>query len=69
MSGIRPSSPTTTDVEWITTLASDIPPWIVLSGDGRILRNKVEVKALSEARLTFFCMSKVWSHMDLHEYT
>ncbi len=62
-------SPTTTDVEWIKTLAADDPPWIALSGDGRILRNKVELAALNEAKLTFFCMSKAWSHMDFHEYS
>ena len=61
--------PTTTDIEWIKALAADDPPWIVLSGDGRILRNKAESAALEEARLTFFCMSKTWSHMPIHEYT
>jgi len=40
-------TPLTTDIEWITTLARDDPPWIVLSGDGRILRNKVELAALN----------------------
>jgi PIN like domain len=62
-------APTTTDVEWIRALAADDPPWVVLSGDGRILKNRVELAALNEARLTFFCMSKAWSHMGLHEYT
>ena len=61
-------SPTTTDLE-LMALAADEPSWIALSGDGRILKNKVELAALNEARLTFFCMSKAWSHMDLHEYT
>jgi hypothetical protein len=62
-------TPTTTDVEWIRALAADDPSWVVLSGDGRILKNRVELAALNEARLTFFCMSKAWSHMGLHEYT
>ena len=62
-------NPKTTDIEWITTLAGDSPPWIILSGDGRILKNKVELAALNEAKLTFFCMSKIWSHMEIHEYS
>jgi hypothetical protein len=61
--------PTTTDIEWIRSLAADDPPWIILSGDGRILRNKSERAALEEARLTFFCMAKAWAHMSIHEYT
>ena len=40
-----------TDIEWITTLANDDPPWIVLSGDGSILTNKAELEALREAKL------------------
>ena len=31
----------TPDDEWITILGQDDPPWIALSGDGRILTNKV----------------------------
>ncbi len=60
--------PTTTDIDWIQVLADDRPPWIVLSGDGRILKNRVEAAALNEAKLTFFCMTKTWSHMEIHEY-
>jgi len=58
----------TTDIEWITTLAKDAPPWIVLSGDGATLKNKAESKAMKEAGLTFFCMSTRWSQMKTFEY-
>src|SRR5262249_49915086 len=51
---------TTTDVEWITALASDKMNWVVVSGDGRILKNKAEKAALLEAKLKFFCLSKQW---------
>lgn len=61
-------TPTTRDVEWITALSADVPPWVVLSGDGRILKNRAERAALEEAKLTFFCMAKVWTHMSIHEY-
>jgi PIN like domain len=59
----------TPDIEWITILSKDDPPWIILSGDGSILTNKAELAALKEAKLTFFCMSKRWSHMDIFEYS
>ncbi len=59
----------TPDIEWITTLSKDDPPWIILSGDGSILTNYAELAALKEAKLTFFCMSKRWSHMDIFEYS
>ena len=59
----------TPDIEWITTLSKDDPPWIILSGDGSILTNNAELAALKEAKLTFFCMSKRWLHMDIFEYS
>jgi hypothetical protein len=31
-------------------------------------RNKAERAALREAKLTFFCLSKVWTHMQIWEY-
>ncbi len=58
---------TTPDVEWIRVLAADDPPWIIISGDGRILKNRAELAALKEAGLTFFCLSRTWLHMSLHE--
>lgn len=59
-------TPTTSDVEWIKVLAAGDPPWIVVSGDGRILKNKVELAALKEAKLTFFCLSSQWMHMNFY---
>jgi hypothetical protein len=60
---------TTPDTEWMSVLGKDgHPPWIVISGDGRILRNKAELAALRDAKLTFFCMSKQWTNMPKYEY-
>jgi hypothetical protein len=61
-------TPTTSDIEWMTILGKDDPTWIVVSGDGRILKNKVERAALQEARLKFFCLAKAWLTMRIHEY-
>lgn len=60
-------TPTTPDVEWINVLAADDPPWIIVSGDGRILKNKTEMSALKEAELTFFCLSNQWMHMNVYK--
>ncbi len=61
--------PKTTDTEWMTALATDTAPlWIVISGDGRILRNKAERKVLEEVGLTFFCLDKPWPNTELYEY-
>jgi hypothetical protein len=59
---------TTPDVEWIETISKDDPRWIVISGDGRILKNKVERSALDHAGLTFFCMNKAWMSTKIYEY-
>ena len=57
----------TPDVEWIKRIGADNPPWIVVSGDGRILKNKTERSALMEARLTFICLTRTWMHMKIYE--
>lgn len=60
----------TGDVDWIKALYEDGDPcWIVVSEDGRILKNRAEVAALNEARLTFFCMAKTWMGMGVHEFS
>jgi predicted nuclease of predicted toxin-antitoxin system len=47
----------TPDIEWIKALAADEPPWIVVSADGRILKNKVERAALISSGLVYFCLA------------
>ena len=61
-------SQTTADVEWIRVLATDgDPPWIIISGDGRILKNKIELAALKNSNLTFFCLARQWMSMKIHD--
>jgi hypothetical protein len=60
--------PKTADIEWMETLGRDgDPPWIVISGDGRILKNKVERQILTEANLIFFCLDDPWVMWPLYE--
>ena len=42
-------------------------PGLSSAATGDILRNKTELSALKEARLTFFCLSRTWMHMSLYE--
>lgn len=59
----------TADVDWLKRLETDgDPAWIVVSGDGRILKNKAERKLLDETGLRFFCCSDSWPNMPLEVY-
>jgi len=61
-------SETTADVEWIRVLATDgDPPWIIISGDGRILKNQIELAALKDSQLSFFCLAKPWMTMKIQD--
>ena len=54
----------TTDIEWLDTLRQDEEPWVIVSGDGRILKNKAEAQQLRQTGFTFFCLAKQWMHMN-----
>jgi hypothetical protein len=58
----------TTDIEWITTLGTDgVPPWVALSCDGWILKNRAERLCLKSANLTFFYLKQAWLHIPMEE--
>jgi hypothetical protein len=56
--------PGTPDVMWIPEIAKWNPKPVVVCGDGRILRNRVERKVLAEAGLTFVCLSSGWTNLE-----
>lgn len=49
-------------------LGEDDEPWVLVSGDGRILRNKAERSVLQSTGLPFFCLAPGWLKMKLPEY-
>ena len=51
--------PNTSDIEWIEELARE-SGWIIVSGDLRITRNRLESEALRHSRLTAFFLAKGW---------
>jgi hypothetical protein len=58
----------TKDIEWLAALGKDTPPWIVVSGDSRVLTRTVERVALSEANLMYFVMSHSWCNTPFDTY-
>jgi hypothetical protein len=57
----------TPDEEWLTTLGEEDPAWIIISGDGRIVKNKVQMAVLAEANLTYFLMVHPWMQWNIEE--
>lgn len=53
----------TPDVEWLGGVSTWIPKPIVVGGDGRILRNKVERQALRDADLSFVYLAPGWTNL------
>lgn len=58
----------TPDVDWIAAVSKWETKPVVVSGDGRILRNKVERAVLKEAQLTWFCLASGWTNLDWSTY-
>ncbi len=59
------------DVDWLASLAAE-SDWVVVCGDFRILRNKVERAAWHRARLTTFFLRRGWTRsksLSLFELT
>ena len=57
----------TPDVEWLGAIASWRPKPIVIGGDGRILRNKVERKTLRAADLSFVYLASGWTNLPWND--
>ncbi len=58
----------TADVEWIAALHADLAegePWIVVSGDARMLQRERERVAIRDSDLTFFTLAKGWLNIPL----
>ncbi len=59
--------PTTPDNVWISALGGDDTNWIIVSGDGRILRNRVERKLIETTGARFFYLATSWMRMKFPE--
>ena len=56
------------DLEWIQMLAArDDGPWIIVTGDGRILKNKPERTALRQSGLSGFVLSSAYQKTPLNQ--
>jgi len=57
----------TPDEKWLRALADEDPKWIVVAGDGRIVKNKVQMAVLAEVNLTYFLMVHPWMTMSIED--
>jgi len=58
----------TPDSEWIAMLGAWESKPVVVSGDGRILKNRVERRALREANLTFVFLASGWMNLPWNDF-
>ena len=58
----------TPDTDWMQVLAKWNETTIVISGDGRILKNKAEKRVLKECGLTFVYLAPGWTNTVWREY-
>jgi hypothetical protein len=58
---------TSTDVEIIKSLHEEDPEWIFVGGDGKILRNKVELSVLADCDLTYLIFNHTWCNNPIEE--
>ena len=58
----------TPDTDWMQVLAKWNETTIVISGDGRILKNKAEKRVLKECGLTFVYLALGWTNTVWREY-
>lgn len=55
-----------TDIEWIQYLASTGDDWLVITGDGRIQKNRAERLAFRQAGLRGFVLAPAYQKTPLH---
>ncbi|GDX99016.1 hypothetical protein LBMAG48_14200 [Phycisphaerae bacterium] len=59
---------TTPDTEWLEAIAKRAPVPVVVSGDGRILRNQAELQVLRGLPITFFLFAGGWFDLKWEEF-
>ena len=59
---------TTPDTEWLQIIAERDPVPVVVSGDGRILRNPAELQVLRGLPITFFLFVGAWLNLKWPEF-
>jgi hypothetical protein len=59
---------TTPDTEWMAAIAEYPSIPVVISGDGRILKNPAERQVLQGLPLTFFFLASGWPNLKWAEY-
>jgi hypothetical protein len=60
-------SKTSEDVQILRTLHAEDPGWIFVGGDGKILRNRVEMAVLAECNLTYLILNHTWCNKKIED--
>jgi hypothetical protein len=60
-------SPDSKDVDIIKTIFSEDPNWVFVGGDGKILKNKVELAVLAECNLTYLIFNHTWCNKKIED--
>ncbi len=58
----------TPDAEWIAACAHRFDKPVIIGGDGRILRNKVERAALRESDLSYVYLAPGWTNISWNDF-
>jgi hypothetical protein len=56
-----------TDTHIIRTLYDEDPTWVFVGGDGKILRNKVELAVLADCDLTYLIFNHTWCNKRIED--
>lgn len=62
-----PCGPAATDLQWMQMLRTSGDDWVVITGDGRIQRNKPERAAFRQAALKGFVLAPAFQTMPRNE--
>jgi hypothetical protein len=55
------------DIEIIRTLYDEDPEWVFVGGDGKILRNRVELSVLADCDLTYLIFNYTWCNKKIED--
>lgn len=56
------------DTDWLSALGEQSPKPVIISGDGRILKNKAELLALRQANLMFVYLAPGWTRLRWEDF-
>jgi hypothetical protein len=56
------------DIDWLASAGRMEPKPVILSGDGQILKNRVEKSTFRQAELIYVLLAPGWIHLEWREF-